>query len=315
MDMDVRHLERFIDIVESGSLGKSARRLNISQPALTKTIHQLETRLGTRLLDRGPRGVTPTVMGDALYARAKIVAAELRSLADELDALRGGSQGRVAVGVTPGPGVLSRVMPAATTNIARTRPGLAINMISGAPDQLLPALRLGDLDFLITVIDDGIEMADLEQEPLFRDRIALVVRQGHPLAARAIVGFADLARHRWIMTAEASQVCRQLDALARETGRCRADAEIASNSTLFVKSTLTQSDFIGFLPHDAIQPEDGNGQLVEIELDPAEMTRLPRSLDRPIGIVYRQAVSLSPASRAMIGEIRAVCSRLGYSLP
>src|ERR1700747_2554483 len=104
--MDERKRERFVGVVESGSLSRTSRRLNISQPALSKCLRLIEEQLGTKLLERGPRGVRLTKFGDAFYRRARSITAQFRRVRDDLDELRGTAAGHVALGATPGPGVL-----------------------------------------------------------------------------------------------------------------------------------------------------------------------------------------------------------------
>ena len=84
--MDLSQLKRFVTTVEGGSLGKAAEMLNISQPGLSKSIHQLEADFGAKLLDRGPKGVTSTAFGEAVYLRAKRILAEWRHLENEIKA-------------------------------------------------------------------------------------------------------------------------------------------------------------------------------------------------------------------------------------
>ena len=136
--MDERQIERFVDVVRSGSLSRTARRLNISQPALSKSLRQLEERLATRLLHRTPRGVRATKFGDVFYRRALTIAAELRRAREELENLRGSTFGEVALGVTPGPGILDRVIPRAVARVVAVGPprvpGLHAGAISTTPD-------------------------------------------------------------------------------------------------------------------------------------------------------------------------------------
>src|SRR3569833_3264081 len=100
--MDLSQLKRFVTTVEGGSLGKAAELLNISQPGLSKSIHQLEADFGARLLDRGPKDVTSTAFGEAKYLRAKRIRAEWRHLENERVALFNGRGGHVTIGVASG---------------------------------------------------------------------------------------------------------------------------------------------------------------------------------------------------------------------
>src|SRR3954454_5187448 len=116
--MDQRQLERFIDVVESGSLSRTSRRLNISQPALSKSLRLIEEQLGLRLLERGPRGVKATACGDVFYKRARTIVAQFRRAWDDLEAMKGSTAGTVTLGATPGPSVLDRIVPEAVARIA-----------------------------------------------------------------------------------------------------------------------------------------------------------------------------------------------------
>ena len=143
--MDQRQLERFVDVAESGSLSRSSRRLNMSQPALSKSLRLLEEQQGVRLLDRGPRGVRLTEFGNAFYRRACSIVAELRRANEDLDNLKGLMTGNVTLGVTPGPGILDQVIPRAVVRIAEKRPSLRFRVRSGTLAELLVDLRRGDL--------------------------------------------------------------------------------------------------------------------------------------------------------------------------
>src|SRR6188472_1668916 len=98
--MDQRQLERFVDVVESGSLSRTSRRLNISQPALSKSLGLIEERLGMKLLERGPRGVRATNFGDVFYKRARTIISQFRRTWEDLDNLKGSTGGLATLGAT-----------------------------------------------------------------------------------------------------------------------------------------------------------------------------------------------------------------------
>ena len=122
--MDQRQIERFVDVVESGSLTRTSRRLHISQPALSKSLRHLEEQLGAKLLERGPRGIKVTKFGDVFYRRARSIKAEFRRAREDLDNLIGSTAGQGTLGVTPGPGVLDSILPEAVFRVAVKRPNL-----------------------------------------------------------------------------------------------------------------------------------------------------------------------------------------------
>src|SRR3954453_9774514 len=128
--MDLSQLIRFVATVEGGSFGKAAEVLNISQPGLSKSIHQLEADFGTELLTRGPKGVTSTAFGDAVYRRAKRILAEWRHLENERVALFSGQVGHVTIGVARGTGFLGRVIPAASAKLSDSQYAVHLSVVS-----------------------------------------------------------------------------------------------------------------------------------------------------------------------------------------
>ena len=96
--MDLRQLRYFLATVESRSFGKAAEKLHVTQPALSKAVRRLELSLGVRLLDRLPRGVSPTIYGEALAAHADLIEGEIARARDAIFALKDGNTGRVVVG-------------------------------------------------------------------------------------------------------------------------------------------------------------------------------------------------------------------------
>src|ERR1700722_4620636 len=201
--MDLSQLKRFVTTVEGGSLGKAAEILNISQPGLSKSIHQLEADFGAKLLDRGPKGVTSTAFGEAVYLRAKRILAEWRHLDNERVALFNGLVGHITVGIARGTGFLGRVIPAVSARLSSERYAVHLTVMSGVAGELTQALRLGDLDFAVAVLDGVKPDPDLVQEVLFYDRCGLFADARHPLAARATNSIRDLAAYCWLCSSDA----------------------------------------------------------------------------------------------------------------
>src|SRR3569833_3421857 len=115
--MDLSQLKRFVTTVEGGSLGKAAELLNSSQPGLSKSIHQLEADFGAKLLDRGPKGVTSTAFGEAVYLRAKRILAEWHHLENEHDTQNNKQDNQNTNSNARNTGFLGRVIPAASARL------------------------------------------------------------------------------------------------------------------------------------------------------------------------------------------------------
>jgi len=175
--MTLNQLRDFIAVVESGGIRAAARKLGVSQPAITRSVRGLETELRARLLRRTPTGVVPTQPGRALFARARAAQAELRKAEEEVDQL-GQVASAVAFGVSP---TSSIVVPEAVTQFRQQFPHARIHIAEGLPKSLIPMVRDETLDFAIcrkalVQLDSGLAF-----RPLFRNDFAIVARKGHPL--------------------------------------------------------------------------------------------------------------------------------------
>ena len=284
--------------------------MHVSQPALSKSLRILEDQVGAQLLSRGPRGVRLTEYGTVFYKRARSIAAEFRRAAEELGNLRGSTAGAIAIGVTPGPGVLDRVVPKAVSRVARRRPGLKVQVRSGTTSELLPALNAGDLDVLFTVLDERVAGPDLHCRKVFEDHFALVARPAHPLFARRRLALRDLLAFRWALLEDAAPLWHVLEGIASELGIAIEYAPIESNSVVFMRTVVSENDFIGVLPSyaAALSPELAFLPLERI----AESGVLPR-LSRPMGLIHRAETTLTPVGRAILRSIAAVCQELGLN--
>jgi DNA-binding transcriptional LysR family regulator len=307
--MDERQLERFVDVVESGSLSRTSNRLNISQPALSKSLRLLEEQLGIKLLERGPRGVKLTKFGDVFYRRARSIASQFRRAREDLGELKGSAAGQVSLGATPGPGVLDRIVPDAVWRIAAKRPWLRVTVRSGTSQELLPALHQGDLDILFTVLDERVKGPDLKVETLFEDHFVLVVNRRHPLLPKSEITLSDLTAFRWVLLQDAGALWQTVEDVARQHGITPL-APMQSNSVVFVRTMVTKSDCIGVLPSYAAEMSIEAGAVTSIPLERiSEHSVLPR-LVRPMGVVHSTGTDLTPAGEALLRSIKTVCHEL-----
>jgi len=175
--MTLSQIRDFIAVVESGGMRAAARKLGVSQPAITRSVRGLETELRARLLRRTPTGVVPTQPGRALFARARAAQAELRKAEEEVDQLVQTTRA-VAFGVSPTSAI---VVPEAVTRFRQQFPQARIHIAEGLPQSLIPMVRDETLDFAIcrralVELDSGLGF-----RPLFRNDFAVVARKGHPL--------------------------------------------------------------------------------------------------------------------------------------
>lgn len=295
--MNLRALKRFLAVVELGSINKAAAQLNVSQPSLSKDIHELEAQLGVTLFIRTTRGVTLTDLGQTIFKRAKLVESELGKLQDEADAMRTVSMGTVNVGVVPG-FLQSQVLPSATLSLVQRARSLTVNYRFGTRGSLLQSLTLGELDFIIVGIEDNEFMDELIAEPLTLDRNAVVVRAGHPILSSPGSLYPQLTQYPWLVLSECIQLERMLRSMLDKRGMASHNSVIRTDSFHFFRTTLTASDCIGLTRFDAARPETEAGNVVELSLDGANLLGAHR-----IGIMRRKDTPPTTAAQALINEI------------
>lgn len=190
--MDLRSLRHATILAEERNYARAAGRLNITQPALSRSIQSLEAEVGLRLFDRARSGVSPTAAGDLLIAEATRLLQDQQSLVRQLADLRTGELGDVAVGF--GPLAASIILPPMLVDLATHHPRLTVRTEVQAAGLLLEHLESRRLDFFICV--DGLVRPSphLLIEPLGSLPVALMARRDHPLAAASKVKLADMRR-------------------------------------------------------------------------------------------------------------------------
>jgi DNA-binding transcriptional LysR family regulator len=304
MAMELRQLNHLLAIAEKGTIGKAAESLGISQPALTKSIRTLESSLKVKLLERRPRGVSPTTYGHAVIASARSVRSQIQGLSSELQALRAGAAGIIRFGMAQG--VASRLIPRATMRLLAKNPNLRLSATTGAVDRLVPLLKAGEIEFAVTpFFGSGTYGPAVVEDFLFQDRPAIVARPSHELARYSELAPQQLADRRWILSGVETPLRRAFDRIFVSQNLPPPTPAIESDSVIYTKAILMETDYAAFFPPDEIFVEEKAGLLRCIPVKTNVSTRR-------VGILSRRAETLSPFARQLIEETKAVCREEGY---
>ena len=177
--MTLQQLRGFVAVAHHGSVRAAARALGTSQPALAKSIKNLEESLQVVLLQRTTRGVATTEYGRAFLTRAKGILRECAQAGQLMDEMRGAKGGSIALGLSTAPSLL--LAPRVIADFRRTHPDVAIHLTSGLSQSLLPGVREGRLDFAIVPLAKPEQADDLLVTPLFKSDPIVVARRRHPL--------------------------------------------------------------------------------------------------------------------------------------
>ncbi len=300
--LKLRQLRLLTAIADEGTVLKGAMALNIAQPAATKTVKELEDALGVQLFDRTSRGVTPTEYGRVLIGHAKLILTQLRHAGEDLQSLEEGLTGRVHVGTLLA--ASSSLLPRALIMLHERRPGIAVSVVEGTIDRLMPALRTGDLDVVLGRLPEYRERENLKQQILYHDSVAIMVREGHPLTFLPNPGLSDLLAHDWVMPPPQTTLRRQIDQAFRQQGLEPPRAVIESVSILTNHQLLSHTDMVGAMPYQV-----GVGQ--------AGLAILPVTLEGTgsrIGATTHASVELSAAARYFMGIIHEVAAGIRAEL-
>ena len=294
--VSIRQLRLVATITEVGSMVRAGEVVGMTQPAVTKAVRDLERDLGVQLFQRGNRGVTPSIYGDALVRHAQGVLAQLEHAAEEIDDLAHGAGGRVAIGTLLA--ASAWLLPKAIVRLRAERPRVVVDVVEGTNDRLQPMLLRGDLDMVVGRLSEFRHRAGVHQEPLYSEEIVILTRPGHPVARQTEPRLADLQEIDWILPPPETTLRRQLEKAFFDAGLDPPRCAVQSVSLLTNRQLLYDSDLIGAWPRGVAADELAHGRLVSLPLHLTEILW-------PVGVSTRKLARLSPAAEALLSVLRA----------
>ncbi|MGE8279384.1 MAG: LysR substrate-binding domain-containing protein [Stenotrophomonas sp.] len=299
--LKTRHLLLLLHLYEQRSVLRAAEAANMTQPAASKLLAEMEDLLGVPLFERHARGVEPTWYGQVMIRRARAALSEIGRAQDEIAALRSGLTGQAAIGTVVNPG--TNLVPQAVAALKRDFPDILIRIEMDYSRPLVAKLLDGQLDIVVGRIMGAEGSSELEFEPLADEPHSVIVRAGHPLAGRSRVGYADLVEHGWIMPPEGSVLRSRLDAVFLEHGLVPPRNIVETTSLPVTIHLLRHSDLLTALPAESVAPYLQTGQMVV----------LPIALDVRMeffGIIRRRDQLLSPGAERVLEALRLTARRL-----
>ena len=264
--MNIKHLEHLLALADTGSFSRAAEKMFLTQSALSRSIQSLEDELGAKVLDRIGKRNELTPLGQDVVARARHIVREAAELRQSAKLLQDGGRGSISVGLGSGPAALLLVPLMCA---ASTRAGMRVAVTQGPVELQILQLRSRQLDAMVVDMRRVIPATDLNIESLAELRGGLVVRAGHPLAAKKSVTLADVRRYPVASTPLSDEVARALvdqfgpQANPSEMVTLRCD-DVAS---LVQTAAQTDAVFLGVMATARSGLADGS--LVELALAPA----------------------------------------------
>jgi DNA-binding transcriptional LysR family regulator len=309
MPVNLHHLLSALAVAENGSVSHAARAMHVSQPALSRTVRELEGQIGLPVFIRGPRGVEPTRAGREILRHARSVRAELERVERTAAAYRSAGAPRVRLGlsrVTP-----DRVLARALRDVIGRHPDLRIDVIGGAGPELLQQLGAGEIDLMFVVLPRTMATPErspdeFSVEPLYTDESVVIARRGHHLSRRKRVPPEDLSNERFILWPEDSLGRRESEETFRMNGLLLPRAALVSDSVLFHLQMVAESDLLSVLPRAVAQADIDDRRLA--------VPRVDWKADRRQAVlVSRRNAAFSEACETIRAAIRESC--LGLDAP
>lgn len=284
---------------DSLSLRKAAALANLTQPAATRAMADLESAFGVQLFERSHRGMAPTVYGEALVRHARQVLFDVQRAHNEIQALRSGSHGFVRVGALLSSAV--RMLPMAIGEVKRQFPRMRISVEQLPQLPLISKLREGSLDMVLCrLVTNSVDAEYLDQVVLFDDDFVLVAGRNHRLARTKSLTMADLVDEPWVLPHAGGPLYDHVCALfLTQVGRLPANVVESTTSLVTNLMLIEHYGFLNFMQRSVAQTYTKRGVL----------RIMPLSLGSPIGphvVAVRRDTSHPPAVDALLKALQQV---------
>jgi DNA-binding transcriptional LysR family regulator len=299
--LKTRQLLLLIALDDERNIHRAANELNMTQPAASKQLKDLEDMLGVPLFERLPRGMRPTIFGEAMIRHSRMALTSLSKAHEDIAALKSGLSGQVDVGVILSPSMA--LLPPAIARVKAHSPMLRIGVEVESSNILLSRLLHGELDFLVARILDEEVSHNLHYEELAEEPVCAVARVGHPLHAVPDLALKDIVDAPWIMAPKGSILRSRCDLMFRKSGLTPPSNVVDTTAIPVITSLLQQTDFLYAMPTEVARYY---AQARLLDILPIE---LPCKMDG-FGIVTRQDQLLSPAALILQQAIRDVASAI-----
>jgi DNA-binding transcriptional LysR family regulator len=297
----LRDLHILSIVVQFGSMAKAASHLAITQPSVSEAIANLEHAVGVRLLDRGPRGIMPTIYGDALLKRGLEAFDSLNQGMRDIEFLSKPGAGQVWIGC--GEALLGGFVLAVIQRLAIHRPDVIVHATqASASDFDFELLRERKVDLmlgrkLLPNVDD-----DLSIEMLFEERLVVVVGARHRWANRRKIVLADLSHEKWIFSEPSNVVQSIVSEVFRANGLEFPKAAVVTPSMNLRLSLLTTGQYVTTFP----------SSLMQFGAAQETLRTLPINFGAamPCGLITLKNRILSPVAHLFIENARSVAKQI-----
>jgi len=263
-----RHLQTFLEVARQRSVGKAAEALSISQPAVTRTIHELEAILAVPLFEREGRGIRISHFGEVFVKHACESLAAVQRGIDEVAQAMTSAGPPLRIGALPT--VSATFMPDVVAQFLQNGTGSPVTVVSGENRMLLDSLRLGDLDLVVGRLAAPDRMNGLHFEPLYSEEVAIVVSAAHPLRARRHFTLATLASYTVLLPTRGSVIRPYVDRLLLTNGIPSLPNIIETVSDSFGRAYVARHQAVWIISRGVVADDIASGRFFALDMDMRE---------------------------------------------
>jgi len=303
--MRLRHLRILVAIDDAGQLTAAAKKLNVTQPALSKVLAEIERTLGEPMFERTPKGLVPTLHGLSLIRAARHALSELERASQEMQRLDRDEKHTLVIGQMPTTAMT--FVGAAAAHLMQKNPYIATRIVDGATPALLPQLLSGKIDLVVggqvrSAIHDGLEVIDLYTDPM-----VLVASHKHPVIKIKKPAWAQCMEYPWVVPPATNAVGMAFINAINRLGLDSPSRTMETVSTDTVMALLEHSQAIALVPQRlaGVLVAKGLAKIIGGELAALLNLRLPVKIFIPAGL---------PLSESAQEMIRSIYEVLGLPL-
>jgi LysR family pca operon transcriptional activator len=281
----LRHINCFVSVAQERNLGKAAAKLRLSQPAISKTLAELEEIVGVRLFERGRQGAQLTRDGEAFLTHAVAVLEALEAARTAVGSQQTPNTEAIYVGALPT--VAPDLLPLALDTFRRARPHTRVVIQTGANAPLLDMLKAGEVDFVLGRMVDPQMMVGLSFELLYVEPLILAVRSGHPLDAAGAVSLNDVVAFPLIVSTKGTITRHNTETYLQSRG-FRLPANCIETLSVSVSRLITQQlDAVWFTHIGAVRDDLANNILARLAIATG-------GTEEAVGLLHRSGGSMAP---------------------
>jgi len=300
-DLKPRHLHLLVALDDFRNIGKAAGHANVTQPAISKALADLERGLGVRLFERSARGVNPTLYGECMNRNARSMLDELAQTRDELRGLVAGTTGKVCVGALSS--TVNTLLPQSLVLLKERSPGTSVLVRENIQEVLLPDLWNGKLDLLIGRLPATHAARGLEEKILYTQPVSIISGPQHALSRKMALLWSDLQEFPWVLPPVGTLLRDPVEKAFEEHGIPLPANALETISANVVARYVQLSNAIAVMASDVARYYERLGVVAVLPIDFSR--QVP-----PIGVVWNQERPLSPSARLMMQCLEEVAAEI-----